>query len=661
MVMALQGGTAEEVLAAATFLLDIGICPAEDVLHLQDRKPTNCFKIAAEAGMDEQIVQELRTLLELELRYRASIEDKTPTKLDRFFGLLKGDRRERVKAQLRQLSVHRFSDLQAMQGRPDVLALANMYPGFNEALDQVQKEGEGVYGAKPRVVLLCVDNNLTANARAIAAFRDASERGLCVIPLIFPGYNIVNYSHWWPENLPELSRHAIFVDFRDGATLHPKAVFELIPQVIKFLEEWRGEAADPAAMKTVLSKVPCPQCAAEAVENPDSFDRDECLSALDRFRNRSRALKNVLQGINALHASRMLAATPPTDGGPSLHQTQPVHDPAHRESVESDEGLQRSCSNGHRVPVADVLSRAVIYDALPCPQCVLHGEAPPFCFNRSRCLLYFDEHNSDRIGALECHKCRAAGRPASVRILDIVSPEVFISYNWGVKSVVDGTVVWSSHSIVKPLRRRLDVEDEVVCWLDVGGGMGAGQDLKAEMIEGVRKSTVVLIFLSDLYVNSGNCKIELEHSIAMGKYIIPVLLPCRGKINGISSGWTGPGPENRGWWMHASSICHDNLHPETGKLMSWSVLKEFVPIDMREKGQELPKSAAELEIRRRIVSRFHRVQHTVHKREASRALWARVRAHFTAAYRLRMAFPTRTASCDRVASCDSRNEDGGEG
>eukprot|EP00961_Rhodomonas_salina_P034375 463240-Rhodomonas_salina.2 len=216
-------------------------------------------------------------------------------------------------------------------------------------------------------------------------------------------------------------------------------------------------------------------------------------------------------------------------------------------SGESEEALTAQCGAGHQMRVAEILSRAVIHEAVACPQCVHSGAVPPHCFNRRFCLLYFGEENQGRVGALECVKCRAAGRPHAVRILDIIAPEVFLSYNWGV--VQDdgrGGREYSTQAIVKPLQQRLEQDEDVVCWFDVGGGMGAGQNLKAEMEEGIRKCTVVVVFLSDAYVNSDNCKREFDHAVRMCKFLIPVLVPAArgGDTRFGSAGWTGPGGED---------------------------------------------------------------------------------------------------------------------
>lgn len=541
LIRAMRHGDPAEVVEAVCKNLEHGVWPCRKVIW-HEGAWMDCFQLAEVLGASAEVMQELRRSLALE-----------------------------------------------------VDALAKMSPaGRQKAMNDESRAAIG----DARVVLLCVDADLESNAATRVLLAEALRRRLDLIPLIFPGYDISDYAQWWPESMPELQSHALFVDCRrEPLALDATVSNELLPQVHKFLEEWRGEAADNTAVQDVLPKVPCSECVDAGVPEPHLFDREATRELLVRWRR------------DCLRRNSANAALIPQDSG-------------------GDRELRVECNAGHRILASEVLSRAVIYDSLACPQCVRHCEVPPYCFKRSRCLLYFSEDNQGRVGSLECSRCLAAGRNPTIRVLDIVAPEVFVSYNWGVSTVgSDGAKKYSTQTIVKPLRHRLELEDDLVCWLDVGGGMGAGQNLKVEMAEGVRKCTVVVVFLSDAYVNSNNCKREIEHTLSMGKYIVPVLLPDRGELpNGISSGWTGAGPEASDWWTHAHRVSRDQTHPDSGHIMSWSGLKHFVPIDMRGDGQALPRSPAELEIRRRVLSRFHRGDHIRHRTRGSYARWALLRA-----------------------------------
>jgi hypothetical protein len=86
-----------------------------------------------------------------------------------------------------------------------------------------------------------------------------------------------------------------------------------------------------------------------------------------------------------------------------------------------------SCDKGHTMNVEELLSQAVIYDSIPCPQCVGSGHAPPFCFNRKECIHRFNAEalQGNRAGTIKCEYCESAGRYAQVRLVDIVVPGLF--------------------------------------------------------------------------------------------------------------------------------------------------------------------------------------------------------------------------------------------
>ena len=125
--------------------------------------------------------------------------------------------------------------------------------------------------------------------------------------------------------------------------------------------------------------------------------------------------------------------------------------------------------------------------------------------------------------------------------------------------------------------------------------------------------------ISDAFCNSVNCHREFIHMVRSRKYIIPVLVPDRGKVmtnaGGMqSSGWTckrvGGHAE---WWKHAQSICQRNQDPDhAGHKINWSYLGGFDPIDLRQEkfkgdGSLEDDSAAENEIIHRVLNRFFRL------------------------------------------------------
>jgi len=207
-----------------------------------------------------------------------------------------------------------------------------------------------------------------------------------------------------------------------------------------------------------------------------------------------------------------------------------------------------------------------------------------------------------------------------IRILDIITPETFISYQWGIFDKAIQT--HATQAFVKRVKDFIEETAEIVVWMDIAGGMGAGQNLQAEMQDGIRKSTVVVLMLSDSYVNSNNCKREFLLACRHSKFLVPVLLPDLGAVRGVSSGWSGPATvEDSSWWEHIKTVCEDRTDPDSGDAIDWSVLARFEPIDMRSCRDPGHGSFTEHEIVRKICSRFHRQHFVQHSPAVKYSKW----------------------------------------
>ncbi len=441
------------------------------------------------------------------------------------------------------------------------------------------------YVRRLRVVVVCVDEHIASDNTALQQLQAAEKAGLVIIPVICPGFEISDYSCWWPASMSGLKRHSLFVDLRNLNNLESKVLQELLPQIIKFLEEWRGQAPDPSVFKEAADRIVCVQCVKQSIAKPHFFSRAACEAELE---TRSAEInRKATEGV----------------GESDVSAAKELRDAL----------LTTKCDHGHVVGLQeDVLQKSVIFEAVPCPSCVESGQVPPHCFSRRKLLHKFSEEelNKGRMGSVECPVCEAAGRPKTLKILDVVVPEVFASYNWGRQQ--------STQAIVRAMRTRIEEDASVVCWFDIGGGMGAGQSHLEEMEEGIRKCTVVVIFISDAYCKSANCVREFLHASRHSKFLIVVLVPDSGPVcdNGPSSGWTGPGPEDKNWWEHAAklSTCKDPDNPD--KTFSWSTLAQFEPIDLRVSTDTLKKErvleTSTLEIITRVQARFHRGEHIRH-------------------------------------------------
>lgn len=503
-----------------------------------------------------------------------------------------------------------------------------------------------------RIMLVCIDSHFGNSPGCVYQFTEHAKLQRSVIPLILPGYHISNFASWWPPNMPEMAGYSLFVDLRldewndldlksglkqfylDKPSLveqlkfmahagdawaqkelgmvlgagfddekkkrEAKAKF-LHGEIRKILEEWRGDSVSLPGASFALDRILCLSCLKKNQEDPASFDRAEMAHIRQEWR------EEILQNRNhGLPAPVCPAVT---------------------------------CSYGHSQTVDAVLSGTVVYESIPCPSCLKNGIKPPWCFNRKECQAYFDQQDSQRVGVMTCPKCMKLGLPAP-RVLDILCPEVFLSYQWG--SICDyhpdGSPIFSTQKLVKDVRRKIEMRADVLCWLDVEGGLSAGQDHVRQMAEGVEKAFVAVIFLSDAYVNSMNCKREIHCAIEGRKLIIPLLVPK--ESNGDkNSGWSGPGNDNIFWWRHAEKICkkpHEPVH------VSWQGLAFFDPIDLR----SLSMDEAVNEITSRVSECFHRGVQIVQRVSRGRKAWKKFQNARMLGRALRQ---TRKEALDRLA------------
>ncbi|KAI9316921.1 kinase-like domain-containing protein [Zopfochytrium polystomum] len=79
---------------------------------------------------------------------------------------------------------------------------------------------------------------------------------------------------------------------------------------------------------------------------------------------------------------------------------------------------------------------------------------------------------------------------------------------------------WADKDIVRPLVDKLE-HMNVRVWIDVNN---MGSDINEAMIDGICRSAVVIAFLSDSYIASHNCNLEIKFANDIHKPIIPVRL-----------------------------------------------------------------------------------------------------------------------------------------
>jgi hypothetical protein len=158
-----------------------------------------------------------------------------------------------------------------------------------------------------------------------------------------------------------------------------------------------------------------------------------------------------------------------------------------------------------------------------------------------------------------------------------------------------------TQELVRAVRRAVELESGALCWLDVGGGLCAGQNHIDRMRCGMERAYAAVVFLSDGYVKSANCRREMHMALSSFKHVVPILLPPAAIDPGKwehheyssrevleaavrDSGWGGPCPAPEKWWQHAVGLCaglEDGCATPEGDLIDWSALAEFPPLDLR--------------------------------------------------------------------------------
>ena len=343
----------------------------------------------------------------------------------------------------------------------------------------------------------------------------------------------------------------------------------LFRTIRRILEQWVGGEGSSASTVSVggdSAAVPCVVCLEKRLQRPARFPHA--------------AVRELLRRADALRSGRDLGG-----GGEAAAAASVL-----------------TCENGHEVTAETISSsKAVVRESAPCPQC---SSQPPGFFSRLRCLTFFDENDTEHMGVSKCAKCGL-----STSILEIFPPEVFLSYAWGVCVVkTDRAREYAKQFVVqgllKAVRTAVELESSALCWLDVGGGLNPGENHINLMKVGMDRAFVAVVFLSDGYVRSANCKRELCQAVSSYKRVIPVLMPPtvvnpddwqrheykdREQLDAAvrDSGWGGPGPHPpgpapKGWWEHAARVSGGDfcVTPE-GDRIEWSALGEFEPLDLR--------------------------------------------------------------------------------
>eukprot|EP00960_Hanusia_phi_P045928 757504-Hanusia_phi.AAC.1 len=99
--------------------------------------------------------------------------------------------------------------------------------------------------------------------------------------------------------------------------------------------------------------------------------------------------------------------------------------------------------------------------------------------------------------------------------------------------------------MVRQVKQAIEDKTSLQCWFDVEGGISPGEDHLQKMELGVERCEVFVMFISDRYVKSINCRREIRRACQTHKYILTVFVPELFQEEERRSGWSGS--KGEGW------------------------------------------------------------------------------------------------------------------
>ncbi|EKX37649.1 hypothetical protein GUITHDRAFT_116126 [Guillardia theta CCMP2712] len=378
--------------------------------------------------------------------------------------------------------------------------LVNILCISTEFLDELEaKQGGGSF---------CERWNMLTTSKAV------------IIPVILKDYYHKHiegprrFNKWWPQRIQKMERYKVFHKYIKDDKV---SMCMLYDSIIMKLHHGRGSFEDLLDV-TSQNMLLCEDCLYQMSKSQDHSRGDEGVGTFDPSEVK-RAIEDRRTGITTK-----------------------------QRGLDREDFIQReimvnfiACSRGHKKLVKEMLE--FNSSSSPCPSCLKQKTVPHF-FSRPTCLSKLAR---DLAAKIECPTCGM-----HVDVFDVTPPQVFLSYQWGHKC--------STQEMVKQVKRRIEEQTSLQCWLDVEGGINPGEDHMQKMELGVSRCEVFVVFMSDKYVKSANCRREFARACETGRYIIPVLVPVQfqpdqDSASGLESesGWKGD-KRHQDWWKRISGI-----------------------------------------------------------------------------------------------------------
>ncbi len=201
---------------------------------------------------------------------------------------------------------------------------------------------------------------------------------------------------------------------------------------------------------------------------------------------------------------------------------------------------------GGESKASQLLDTGITSQCIPCPSCISNGYYPPMTFERNECRRRL--RNNGHMDVLRCSK-----EAMDVRVLDILVPNCFLSH-------ADGEDADGADKLAQALMRE---DGHVLVW-----PTEAAATTQAAR-HAIRRSSAVVLLLSDNYFASARCIQEFSSAVQEEKLVIPLVLEPSSFFSEESVL-----QEADGWLQWYPDDSPDQC-------TCWSILKHFTPVDFR--------------------------------------------------------------------------------
>lgn len=333
-----------------------------------------------------------------------------------------------------------------------------------------------------------------------------------------------NYVKWWPAQKNRWAKwedFALFVDVREPEKQKHMANTLLLPTVHRLLNSWWGASVNEAKPDHLDDQITCTNCISIGLRNPMKFKRCVLLAHVQKWQQEEMLRRGM--------------------------------------GVDSQPETKFSCDFcQHGSTASDLLSTRATLESIPCPSCLSNNVHPPFSFSRPDALSKLHEQGPN--ATLQCTK-----EGTNLRLFDILVTNCFVSY-------ADSRYLKLIHELTNNLHRE---DSRILFWPEMAQYTHGNAVAKLESTtHAIKKSSVVVILLSDGYFTSPDCIREFGSAVEHSKLLIPLIVEPFSFFKGQSVQKEG---EKVPKWFQ------DDLptRNEYGLVTHWSILEHFHPVDYR--------------------------------------------------------------------------------